>query len=153
MVFLSLCKEMQGCCYSIQLLFSINTAFFKIFTYHDLLPAFHFIRSCSYLFYGISVIICSEILWTYTYTQKYVYMLYWPLYQEVKWQISIHHYGTFLTVWNAQNIYHHQCIVDRSEYFLQFFKWIGSKYSFVSQVLQCSSEHPTISTRRVAMSI
>jgi hypothetical protein len=42
---------------------------------------------------------------------------------------------------------------NRSEYFLQSFKWIGSKYSFVSQVLQCSSEHPTISTRRGAMSI
>ena len=42
---------------------------------------------------------------------------------------------------------------NRSEYFLQSFKWIGSKYSFVSHVLQCSSEHPTISTRRGAMSI
>jgi len=42
---------------------------------------------------------------------------------------------------------------NRSEYFLQFFMWIGSKYSFVSQVLQCSSDHPTVSTRRGAMSI
>lgn len=42
---------------------------------------------------------------------------------------------------------------NRSEYFVKFFKWFGSKYSFVSQVLQCSSEHPTVSTRRGAMSI
>jgi len=42
---------------------------------------------------------------------------------------------------------------NRSEYFLQVFKWIGSKYSFVSQVLQCSSEHPTVSAGRGAMSV
>jgi hypothetical protein len=39
------------------------------------------------------------------------------------------------------------------EYFLQFLQWNGGKFSFMSEVLPCSSEHPTSKSLRSALSI